>query len=98
MRGFAALFTSADVASDLRKTPNTQTVLVGIGQLVAFVVHSQLTDFGLGEFRQVDAKRLYPPLRDRLLWPPMNRLDAEAFAHLGQTLSRFLERPGMRPI
>jgi hypothetical protein len=95
IRAFTGLFTTTVVPLHLRETANTQTVLFGVGELLIYFIHSQLPEFGLGEFRAVDAVKLWPLSRREISWPPVNRLTSDEGQHVAETLHRFLSRPGM---
>ena len=93
-RAFTALFRTSDISIADRQIPNTQTVPFGIGQLVIWVVYSELSDFELAKHSQRFAKALWPPRSCALLWPPMRSLNADEIRHLGLTLGRFLDAVG----
>jgi hypothetical protein len=93
-RAFTALFKTSDVSISDREIPNTQTVLFGIGQLVIWVVYSEIAEFELSKHSQRFAKALWPPYRHTLLWPPMQTLNGVEIRHLGLTLGRYLDAVG----
>jgi hypothetical protein len=94
-RAFVALFVAGDPSAIKNKDiPNTQTVLFGIGQLVIYVLQSNIPALDLSKHSQRFAKRVWPIFRADMPWPPMGDLNATEIRYLGTTLSRYLGRVG----
>jgi hypothetical protein len=100
-RSFAALFPRHlfpfGVPDALKELPNTQALLLCVGKLVIWAVHSHLPELELGKSRQTFAKALWPRFRPTLAWPPMQTLPPDQINWLALTLHRFLQRPGNVP-
>ena len=94
-RAFSCLVTDVPIPGGKSKKANVQTVLFGAGQLVAFVAHSRLPEFELGEYRQTAATRIWPIVRDTACWPPLKAITSAQARHIALTLDRYVSRPGM---
>ena len=97
-RAFTGLFLPSEVATADTRRANTQTVLFRAGRFLFYAVHTLRPDFKLREFRQIEAKVLWPSRGPRLVWPPLKSIGSVEMRHIAYTLQRFLDRPGMNPI
>lgn len=98
-RAFIALFlTPSETPVYFPVGLNTQTTLFRVGRLIIHFSYSRLPELDFGEHRQTLAKRLWPPRRRLLSWPPINSVGDAEEDHIAASLARLIEAYGARPV
>jgi len=97
-RGYAGLFKNREDSVGKDNMPNTQSVMFGIGQLLIFAIHSQLSDLEMGKLRKKFAKQIWPARRLLVTWPPSQTVNGEEAMGIAMLIQNYLSQPGMVPL
>ena len=94
-RSFAALFGLRGPLGIPNKA-NAQTVLLRVGRLVIFAVHSEVPLPKVRRPRQTYGKPIWPTTQRVREWPPLNTVDGPQIDMIARTLNQYVESLGRR--